>query len=63
MERYIYEEPVGYEECLKVVSEMVDDVRQANPKVKRRPISTLCVSENALKNIERYTVYSFGRPV
>tara|TARA_R100001086_G_scaffold169173_1_gene92068 strand:- start:480 stop:740 length:261 start_codon:yes stop_codon:yes gene_type:complete len=64
MKRFIYEEPVSYEECLKVVNEMVIDTidkREFNHSSRNRPISTLCVVKDSLKNIERYEVYIFGK--
>ena len=56
MERYIYEEALPYEQCLTTISTMIDEARKRNPEVKHKPISTLCVQKDFLKNKERYTV-------
>ena len=63
MKRFIYEEPIGYFECIRVTSEMVIDVREHNPKTRSRPINTLCVAEDVLKDIEKYPVFRFGKPI
>ena len=58
MERYIYEEALPYEQCLTTISTMIDEARKRNPEVKHKPISTLCVQKDFLKNKERYTVWT-----
>jgi len=63
MQRYVYEEALPYEECLMMVDTMVNDAREYVPEVKSRPISTLCVRDNVLEDIDRYEVWIAGRPV
>jgi hypothetical protein len=63
MERYIYEEPIEYGLCIHKVVEMIKDVREHNPDIRHRPIATLCVSEELLKNIEKYTIWHKGKSI
>jgi len=58
MERYIYEEALPYEECLTTLPTMIKEVRKRNPEAKHRPISTLCVQKDFLKNKEGYKVWT-----
>jgi len=57
MERYIYEELLPYEQCLTTLPTMINEVRKRNPEAKHRPISTLCVQKDFLKNKEGYKVW------
>ena len=57
MERYIYEEALPYEQCLTTLPTMIKEVRKRNPQAKHRPISTLCVNTDFLKNKEGYKVW------
>ena len=42
---------------------MIKDVREHNPDIRHRPIATLCVSEELLKNIEKYTIWHKGKSI
>ena len=63
MERYIYEEPIEYGLCIHKVVEMIKDVREHNPDIRHRPIATLCVSTDILKNIDKYTIWYKGKSI
>ena len=56
LERYVHEEVLPYEQCLTTLPIMIKEVRERNPQLKHRPISTLCVSKDVL-NPEGYEVW------
>lgn len=56
-QRFIFEYATPFHQCLKIANMMVIQTRERFPEAKHRPIATLCVRLDILKDIEKYKVW------
>jgi len=54
---FIYQEPVAYEQCVVTTEEMKVALRSKYSELVHRPLSSLCVREDLLKNKDKYRIF------
>jgi|TARA_Y100001938_G_scaffold150881_1_gene244105 hypothetical protein len=61
--KYVYYEPLHLEECLLMTETMTKAVRDENPRIRTRPVNSLCVKVDTLPD-DRIKMYTpWGDPV